>query len=208
MRERERYLLKVSDASNSGANITSITLKATFNTDLLLPLITLDEFPRVSKIEDGSEEQIEAWLAAKDDVLLHQLSLEDLEAAVISNARINLNEPDATLRIMGLFSDYTTLLRSKNWEELITSNPKVATKHICMLLKPPALRNRIETDLELGMRELKRQWVPFYKYLLAKTVACNEFVFATTTSSRLFKHQQISPWLVSGLQIISKKGIP
>ncbi len=101
------------NANNSGGNITPITLKASFDTDLLLSLVTLDEFPGVSKIEDVTEEQIEAWLAAKDDVALHQLSLEDLEAAVTSNVRINLNQPDATLRIMGLFSDYTTLLRSK-----------------------------------------------------------------------------------------------
>ncbi len=41
------------------------------------------------------------------------MSFDELEASVMSSVRININEPDASLRIMGLFSDYTTLLRSK-----------------------------------------------------------------------------------------------
>ncbi len=48
LRERERYLLKVTDAVSSGANIIPTTLKASFDTDLLLSLVTLEQFAGVS----------------------------------------------------------------------------------------------------------------------------------------------------------------
>ncbi len=70
MRERERYLLKVADAVSSGVNIIPTTLKASFDTDLLLSLVTLEQFAGVSDIAGVTEDHLKTWLADKDEVEL------------------------------------------------------------------------------------------------------------------------------------------
>ncbi len=75
MRERERYLLKSPDAVSSGANIIPGTLKASFDTDLLLSLVTLEQFAGVSDIADVTEDHFKTWLAAKDEDELETMSL-------------------------------------------------------------------------------------------------------------------------------------
>lgn len=147
LQEREHYLLKVADTNISGASINVTTLKASFDTDLLMNLVMLNEFPGAGTIAAVTEEQLNTLLFAKDQVELQSMSLDDLEPSILSTVRINLHEPDASLRIMSLSSDYTTLLRSKNWRDLITSKPKMAIGIICKLLKPPALQARINNDL-------------------------------------------------------------
>lgn len=173
LRKRERYLPKIEDANKSGANITA--------TDLLLSLIILDEFPGLNSINEVTEDHLLKLLAKKYEVQLETISLEDLEASVLSSVRVNLNEPDAVLRSISLFSDYTTLLRTKNWGTLIKTNTKLAVGHICKFLKPPALRSRIEDDLKVAKKDLKKQWADFYKHVISSAVECGKFVPAKSS---------------------------
>lgn len=105
LRQRERYLLKVGDANAAGPTITPTTLKSSVDTELLLSLVALEEFPGAETIQDVTEDQVKTWLNAKDDVELHNLSLDEREASILASVRVKIHEPDASLRIIALFSD-------------------------------------------------------------------------------------------------------
>ena len=97
-------------------------------------------------------------------------------AIVRANVRLNVYESDAKLRIMRLFTDYRTLLRSCQWEGIITENPKMAIGHIVMLLQPTKLKNTVENALKVSHFSPKKDWKGFYKYLLERAVSCEDFV--------------------------------
>lgn len=131
---------------------TLTILKASLDTDLLISVVTLDQLPAAATIHAVTEAQIKAWIAAKDEVKLEAMSIDELKTTVLSGYRMNLMSLTPPLRVIGLFTDYQTLLRSKNLGDLTKSNPKLAVGNICKLLKPAALRSRIENDLEVGKK--------------------------------------------------------
>lgn len=173
---RENYLLRVQDSMSSGSSITPVPLRSSIDRDILLSLISFETFPGVSKFDDLTEEVLEAWLKEKDEVKLESISLEDLELTIKNGIRINVHEADAELRIQSLFSDYQTLLRNLKWERLIEDKPQLAVGHICQLLKPPILKIRMEQDIELGVDNLEEDWLLFYKRVVKRAIACEEYV--------------------------------
>jgi len=173
---RENYLLRVQDAVSSGSSITPVPLRSSIDRDLLLSLISFETFPGVSKFDDLTEEVLEAWLKEKDEVKLESIPLEDLEETIKNGIKINVHEADAELRIQSLFTDYQTLLRNRKWERLIEDKPQLAVRHICQLLKPPILKIRMEQDIELGVDNLEEDWLLFYKRVVKRAIACEEYV--------------------------------
>ena len=113
LRERENYLLCIADAQAIGSTIQPISLKASIDRDLLLSLVEFGEFAEVTSLANLTEDNLKAWLGAKEKVSLESLSLQELETAIKSNIRINVNEPDPEMRIKGLFMDFKTFLRTK-----------------------------------------------------------------------------------------------
>ena len=103
------------------------------------------------------------WLENRQGNTFESLTLEQLERIVLSHVRITLNEPDAQLRVICLFADYKTMLRSRKWDKLIEEKPKVTISHLIILLKPEPLRVKIENDLQFSKRELRKDWKGFYK---------------------------------------------
>jgi len=182
LKERECYLLRVKDAQNSGSNVLPVSLVSSVDRDLLLSTIPLGVFgSSVQEIDDLTDEILEKWLEDKDSVALESISLEELEGAVNSSVRINVNEPDAEMRIISLFSDYRTLLRNKKWERLIDDSPKTAIEHVTRLLKPDVLRQRIESDLALNINHIEDDWARFYSRVLKRAIDCEEYIPIRTT---------------------------
>ena len=68
------------------------------------------------------------------------------------------------------------LLVEKKMEALVDENPKVAIRHICGELRPTALREKIENDILLHKSTLGKDRHKFYKYVMEKTVALDEFL--------------------------------
>ena len=176
IREREQYLLRIADATASGATVSPISIKSSIEPDLLLSLVEFGEFDGVTAVHGLTEDILEAWLQDKDATSLDSLTLLDLEAAVKAFVRINVHEEDPEMRIKSLFLDYKTFLRQRKLDSLVTDNPKLATAHIVSLLKPPALKAKIEKDLALSKHELRKQWIPFFKHVTEQAIACDSFV--------------------------------
>jgi len=130
----------------------------------------------VSSLCDLTEDAVLDYLKNNLEVEFESYALEDLDAAVKSSVRINVNESDPKMRIKMLFVDYKNFLRNRNWEELIDSNPKLAISHIVSLLKPTALKETIENDLALGKHDMRKQWLPFFRHLVKSAVDFDRYV--------------------------------
>lgn len=182
LRERERYILRLEDAQASGSSVQPVSLKASVDPDLLLSMVEFGEFDNVTSLTELTDDNLRQWLDDKDEVSFDSLSAEALNAAVTQAVRINVHEPDPEMRVKALFMEYKTFLRIKKWDSLIEKNPKLAVSHICSLLKPVALKNKIESDLTLGKYELRKQWIPFYQYVLDQAVDCDKFVSIKSTT--------------------------
>ena len=176
LKDREQYLLRVHDSEASGHALPTVPLVSSVDHDLLLSLIKFECFPSVTQYSQLTDEILLDYLKSKDEVKLESVSLDDLESAFKASVKINTNEPDAELRIHALFTDYQTLLRNKKWERLIDDNPKLAIRHVCALLKPAALKNKIDQDLSLGFNELRKKWLPFFHHVVKCAIACEEYV--------------------------------
>lgn len=176
LKDREQYLLRVKDAIASGHNLPIVPLIFSVDHDLLLSLFQFKCFPGANEFSQVTDEILMTYLKSKDEVKLEAVSLEDLEVAVKSSVKINVHEPDAELRILALFTDYQTLLRTKKWERLVEDNPKLSVRHITGLLKPAALNSNIEKDLALGIIDLRNRWLPFFEHDVKRAVTCEEYI--------------------------------
>lgn len=56
--ERKLYLLKLLDAKNNGENISPATIKVYTDMDLSQSLVTFDEFPGATNLEEVTEYQL------------------------------------------------------------------------------------------------------------------------------------------------------
>lgn len=184
VRERARYLLRIQDVQTSGSTINPVSLKASIDPDLLMSMIEFEEFEGVTELSGLTEGMIKSWLNTQSEVSFDSLTVEELNNAVRAAVRMNIHETDPEMRIKSLFMDYKSFLRTKKWDALITKNPKLAVEQMCSLLKPPALKKKIEDDLELGQYELRKKFMPFYKHLLEQAIHCDKFVSISSFSER------------------------
>lgn len=111
-----------------------------------------------------------------------------------SHVRINMNEPDPEIRNKGLFMDFNTFLRTKKWDHLVESNPKLVISQMFTLLKPPELRNKIEYDLEIGKQKLRKKLLPFYNRCVMAVVAWDKFDFIESTHDSNSSEQAKPPF--------------
>ena len=91
--ERERYLLRIKDANDSGNKITPISIKYSIETDLLLSLIDLGELgDNVTSIDDVDDDFLREWLRSKDKTQTDTSSLENIETAVDASVSVNVHK--------------------------------------------------------------------------------------------------------------------
>ena len=89
--------------------------------------------------------------------------------------QMNVRECDPYFLTTRLISDYVRLLRSRQLEKLISTNLQLAPAHICGVLQPPALRERITAEVTVSNPELSKNWASFVDYVLDKTAALEDF---------------------------------
>jgi len=102
--------------------------------------------------------------------------VEELNTAVKKKVFMKLKEPDPTMRVMNVFTDYLMLLSERKMDSFVDENPKLAIQHIVTALRPLALQEKIHNDLILYKLALAKDWHKFYAYVTEKTVALDQFL--------------------------------
>ena len=181
--KREQYLSHIDDAQAAGSTISAVSLKSSIDRRLLKNLVLYKELPNITKVDDATDQALQTWLDRQDGRGTEDLSPEALEALVKKSVFMNVSEGDPEHRSKSLFWDYTDFLTQHKWEGLLKDNPKLAVSHICMLLKPAALKTKVETDLAISKHKLKKDWMAFYAYVTAQAIACDAFVPVTSSAA-------------------------
>ena len=172
LKEREAYLLTVEEARSQGSSFAAVSLVSSIDANLLRNLIDLDTFAGVSERTQLTDENLNEWLTSRCTVPFSTIDPEELCSQVKCRVQMRVGEKDADCRIRLLFADYMEFLRERNIQCLPSKNCKVSVVHICSVLRPPALKQKIERDLELEQTHLKKDWKRFFNHVLehAKTV--------------------------------------
>jgi hypothetical protein len=151
-------------------------IKFSIELDLLLSLIELGQFtPAVDSIEKLNDTHIQTWLDKNREAKTDSLPFSRLYALVSKFLPIRMNEKDVAQRIVTLFADYTTWLRTHGLSWVIKEKPKVAVRHIIDALCPFPLQKRIRVDLEFSQSHLRKQWLPFKEHVSKRAEQYDEF---------------------------------
>lgn len=78
-------------------------------------------------------------------------------------------------------------MRTRNWDSLLIDVPKISIDHVCDLLKPNALKLKIENDLQLSRRDLRKDWRSFYRYVVEQALVCEYFVPPRRQPNNIFR---------------------
>ena len=192
LHDRENYLLQIQDANNSGAKVQPISIVSSVERDLLQSLIYMDEFKGVEEFSQLNDDILKEWLERHVATDFDSLTVDQLSTAIQKHVRINIHEADPKLRIIALFTDFVSFLRSRKWEDLIDNNPELAIEHVCSLLNPIELKEKIESDIELYKHSIKKKWKLFYKHVIKRAIACDEFIPIYTPKAKNGKNGKSS----------------
>jgi hypothetical protein len=133
IRARDAYVRAISERREIlGADkITPFSLRYSVDPDLLLSLIELAQFGAdVDSLEKLSDDHITEWLRPYRDTQAEKTSLTRVDALISRGLHIRLQEKNISQRIMCLFVDYSTLLRSNGLLWIIKEKSKVAARHM------------------------------------------------------------------------------
>lgn len=155
LRKRERYELQVAEANNNGnSNLHLTSIKASFDPYLLANMLLFNKFSDGLTTETITDAIIKKALLETrggDD-----LTADKLQKKIKARVHCNMREPDPSLRIEALDSDYMTFLRKLNVISLVKDSPKLATEHLVELVKPPALQQLLTSEREFKHRDLRK----------------------------------------------------
>jgi hypothetical protein len=116
--------------------------------DLLLSLVELAQFGSdVDSLENLSDNHITEWLRPYRDTKADKKSLTCVDTLVAKGLHIRMPDKNIAQRIMTLFADYSTLLRSNGILWVVKEKPKVAARHMVEAMRPRPLQKRLQEDL-------------------------------------------------------------
>ena len=175
LQEREKYVSQVSAARAAGASIQPVPLTSSVDSQLLRSLVGIGVLKGAAQVADVTDDMLKEYLERSLGAVAEHLSAENLDKLVKRSVHFNTRELDPSLRATRLITDYMTFLQARKMEDLTTKNPQLAASHICSLLQPPALRERITAEVTVENPELGKNWPSFVNYVIDKAVALDEF---------------------------------
>jgi len=184
LEERARYLRLVADARGQGSTMRPVSLVSSVKFELLKALVALKTFPGIQSVDNLKNDILKKWLENQDKVTVDTCSVDELDSAVKKKLFMKMKEPDASMRVMNVFTDYLELLSERKMDSFVEENPKLAILHIVSALRPLALKEKIENDLVLHKQILAKDWHKFYAYVTEKAVALDEFLPAIEQTYR------------------------
>jgi hypothetical protein len=89
---------------------------------------------------------------------------EHVKAEVLAKATFAMSEKDPALSVMKAVADYYSLHRNLRLD-FINCRPKKAVEHLVSVIKPASLNALIESKQEMGLSELKKDFLEFVGHL-------------------------------------------
>jgi hypothetical protein len=105
IRARDAYVRAISERreQDGSGNISPVSMKYSFDPDLLLSLVELAHFgPEIDTLDKLEEDHITAWLDKNRQDKSKNLSLSSLDSLVAKGLHINMQEKDIQSRFMSL----------------------------------------------------------------------------------------------------------
>jgi hypothetical protein len=163
LKKRARYLRLVARNNKAdGVNVTLITVVASIDLELLENLIDTEKIDADS-VNDCTDESVMVYLESTHERDASVTAVY-VKAEVLAKVSFTVSEKDPALRITKAVATYYSLHRNVRLH-FINGKPKKAVEHLVSVIKPATLKNLIESKLEMGKSELKKDFLEFVTYL-------------------------------------------
>jgi hypothetical protein len=140
------------------------TLVSCIDPYLFENLVCLEEIEGRTDADEVVDADLDAWMKKSLGEVAKLSTTDDIAAMVQRKVRTNMQEKDSTMRINQLVSDYLTLSCGQGWT-LVEDQPKLAIKHLLLVVKPAQLKEVCENDLQLDQVALRKDFYGFVKHL-------------------------------------------
>jgi hypothetical protein len=176
--DQEAYTREIAERTSQDENCIGrpVSLRFSIEPSVLHSLVDLrqlgESIDHISKVTDMV---IETWLDAYADFKRDTLSASGVKSIVEKNRRMNMAEKYVEQRVVTLFADYMSLLRTNGLAWLTKENPKVAIEHIIEALRPKQLLKRVGEDLSLSHRSLSKDFLSFMDHVIARAECYREY---------------------------------
>jgi hypothetical protein len=142
LKKRARYLRLVAQNNKvDGVNVTSITVVASIDPEVLENLIDMEKIDADS-VDDCTDESVMEFLESTQDRDA-SVTAEFVKAEVLAKVTFAMSEKDPALRVMKAVADYYSLHRNVRLD-LINGKPKKAVEHLVSVIRPATLKALIK----------------------------------------------------------------
>lgn len=151
-----------------------VSYRSCFDADYLEALVMAEAFG--ADIDDVSKCTDEILRSKLHDMVNDTVPV-DFDQALVDvkkNIRMNADEDNARTRVLMLNTSYLRFCKKRGWS-FYKDAQKAAVHHICSVLQPPALRDRVESALRLEKESLKRDYRGFMKFLSDEAELCERY---------------------------------
>jgi hypothetical protein len=186
LKARDAYLSLISDAklANPTLILSEPTLTQSVDADLLSAWVLMGEFDGVKNIDDLAEEKVQTLLDSIVSQTTTRWSPETVLAEVRKNIRMDPGERNPEIHAMSCVSSYVRLAATNKWN-FHAQNPRLAVDHIVAVLKPPELKERVESELQMNCSDLYCDFKGFVKYLKKVSVKTEVYHALSENPKRL-----------------------
>jgi hypothetical protein len=172
LKKRARYLRVVAQNNKAdGVNVTPITVVASIDPDLLESLIDMEKIDADS-VDNCTDESVMEFLESTQERDA-SVTAEFVKAEELTKVTFAMSEKDPALRVMNAVADCYSLHRNLRLD-FINGKPKKAVEHLVSVIRPATLKALIESKLEMGMSELKNDFLEFVDYLKKMAIIHDE----------------------------------
>jgi hypothetical protein len=141
LKKLARYLRLVAQKNKAdGVNVTSITVVASIDPELLEILIYMEKVDEES-VDYCTDENVMEYLESTQ-LRSASVTAEYVKAEVLAKVSFTTAEKDPALRVTKAVADYYSLYRNLRLD-FINGKPKRAVEHLVSVIKPATLKARI-----------------------------------------------------------------
>jgi hypothetical protein len=105
---------------------------------------------------------VQKWIDTVLSAHAASMTKSDLDDEV-KKLHMDMQEKDATQRVVQLFIKYHALLRRYNRQKFVKDLSKDAVVHIVSRLQPAELKSRVSSDLYFDLKTLKKYFFEFFE---------------------------------------------